>query len=163
MNNQQQPKQLAPNMNAEALAAATQVCHQQLHETRQKIIGLFDLFQRTSAAYYTMCDLNGEDTPMGGPELLMALSEFQRRGLLQFADSSIEQLSKDYVQTLKMLKQAVDNGVTICDRLATLSGAQRSAQQKAVPPAQPPPSTPQQKPYQNLDEALEAELNAEGG
>ena len=153
-----QNKQVVPPLTPEAISAATQSCHQQLHESRQKIVSLYELFLRTSAAYYTMCDLD-TSAPAGGSELLLAMSEFYRRGFIRFTDNSIEQLSKDYVQVLKMLKQVIDDAVATCDRLAMLTSAQRAAQ-RIAPPAQTPSDTPRPA-YQSLDEALEAELNAE--
>lgn len=163
MNNQQQQPKVDAGVGKmpsnEELVTATQMLHQQLHDCRQKIMSLYELFLRTSAAYYTMCDLGSEDASLNGPELLLAMAEFHRRGFIQLSDKAIEQLSKDYVQSLKMLKQAVDNATTICDRLAVMTNVQRVAQQTTLA-AQPPSNTPQPV-FQSLDEALEAEINAE--
>jgi hypothetical protein len=141
----------------DSIAETTHLCHQQLHETRQNILAITELVRQTSSAYYTMCDLSNELTPAGGSELLTALAEFRRRGILQFSDKSVEALSNDYTQSLKLLKQAVDKAVTICDRLVMLNAAGRAATSEAEKPPAPKP----QPVFQSLDEALEAELNAE--
>lgn len=156
------------------VTARIQECHAQLCEQRIKVISLADLVRRTSAAYYTMCNMDGSATPES--ELMLAMLEFQRRGLLQFDPSAMDHLSNDYVQSLKMLKQVVDNAVDICDRLVTLTSAQRTLQQQqqqpvltpvvdmpvpplpVKPPMPPPPLPPV---YPSLDEALEAELHEE--
>jgi len=162
MSNTQQPKAVQ-KMQSETIAVAVQECHKQLCEQRNKVLNLAELFHRTSAAYYTMCDMSGPLLP-DGSDLMLAMAEFHRRGLLHFDTGAVNQLSSDYVQALKMLKQAVDNAVGICDRLAVLTNAQRATQQPPVvvtpTPVHPvttlPPAT-----YPSLDEALEAELNEE--
>jgi hypothetical protein len=159
MNTPHQNDKVSQLPSAEAIEVAVHACHQQLHEHRQKLISLYELFLRTSSAYYTMCDLNNQSEPTES-ELLMAMVEFQRRGLLSFSNNSIEQLSKDYVQSLRMLKQIVDVATAVCDRLSMLSSAQRTAQQTVK--AAPQLSNTSQPVFQSLDEALEAELNAEG-
>jgi len=156
---------VAQKSRVEVITTAIQECHEQLCAQRNKVLSLACLVHRTSVAYYAMCDVNGPIS-VNESDLVMAMSEFHRRGLLQFDPASIGQLSNDYVQSLKMLKQAVDATVTTCDRLAVLTNAQRSAQQPS-PVSVPAPPVPAKAPvtpmpvYQSLDEALEAELNAE--
>lgn len=145
-------------LHPDVLVEEIQKCHQFLHETRQHILSLAELMRTTSAAYYTMGDLSSELAAPVGSELLTALSEFRRRGILQFSDKAIESLANDYTQSLKLLKQAVDKAVGICDRLVMLNAAERVAASGAE---KPPPSPKPQPTFQSLDEALEAELNAE--
>lgn len=145
-------------MKVSELVTATQACHQRLRDQRQNIVNLYSLFLRTSAAYYAMCEVDA-NVPADSPDLLLAMAEFHRRGLVHFGDADVERLSKDYVQSLKLLQQAVNNAISLCDQLATLVDAQRAAPQ--TPPERRmsgpdrPPTNPE---FNSLDEAIEHEL-----